>query len=123
MNGIFDGFGMINRFEMHDGQICYTSARMSTMYRNVSEAKGCVDGFLFEDTTPARPVSCYRGAAQIGGDNNWVNAISVGDEVMMLRCGSLWSCYMLVLLLCSNDAFGLSRQSDFSFKSFHLPYQ
>jgi len=84
MNAIFDGFGMINKFELRDRQICYTSVWMDTMYWNQSEKKGCVDGFLFEDTSPKRPMSCYLGGAQLGGDNNWVNSIQVGSEVMLL---------------------------------------
>lgn len=84
MNAIFDGFGMSNRFELRDGKVCYTSVWMETMYQNVSAQKECVVGVLFEDTTPARPLSCYSGGAQMGGTTH------VGAPAPLSQSDSFW---------------------------------
>ena len=65
----------------------------------ISNKKGCVDGFLFEDTTPKRPLSCYLGGAQIGGDNNWVNSIKIGNEVKRVTIAARHCCRCVSLSL------------------------
>eukprot|EP00930_Biecheleria_cincta_P024271 TRINITY_DN17381_c0_g1_i1.p1 TRINITY_DN17381_c0_g1~~TRINITY_DN17381_c0_g1_i1.p1 ORF type:complete len:528 (-),score=76.95 TRINITY_DN17381_c0_g1_i1:162-1745(-) len=83
-HGIFDGFGMMNRFEFEDQQVCYTSVWLDTNYLRVSEEKQCPVGILFEPTTPTQPMICSLEGGAPGGDNNWVNTILVGGEALLL---------------------------------------
>jgi len=85
--GIFDGFGMVNRFEIrpkdHPTQMCYTSAWMNTgVYAEYQKnPKEPPRGVLFEDTLPSRK-RCTLNMCdyQAPNDNNWVNMIPVGDK-------------------------------------------
>jgi len=89
--GVFDGLGMVNRFELHPsdqlGKVCYTSAWMNTgLYKDfVKDHKNPPRGVLFEDTVPPR-ASCDVGTDMCDytapNDNNWVNMIAVGDEAV-----------------------------------------
>merc|ERR1719454_1030676 len=78
---------MLNRFEIGSAQVCFTSVWMDTLYLNQSESKGYPVGMIFEHPIPDRPAcpllhpECNMKA---GGDNNWVNIISVGGELLML---------------------------------------
>lgn len=86
LGAIFDGFGMMNRFELGDGEICFTADWLETLYKSKSEEGQCPIGMLFEETDPsARPIACENPLAiGIGGDNNWVNIISIGGEAVLL---------------------------------------
>eukprot|EP00928_Gymnodinium_smaydae_P049519 TRINITY_DN33244_c0_g1_i1.p1 TRINITY_DN33244_c0_g1~~TRINITY_DN33244_c0_g1_i1.p1 ORF type:complete len:542 (-),score=61.17 TRINITY_DN33244_c0_g1_i1:249-1874(-) len=84
----FDGYGRTNRFEMHNGQVCYTSAWLNTSYYQDAKKLGRVGpGVLFEGTIPDRP-SCpmLDPVCDLHAplDNNWVNMIPVGDEALLL---------------------------------------
>jgi len=89
--GIFDGLGKVNRFELREGEICYTSAWLNTgMYQAAMKAQKegkPPRGLLFEGTVPTRPACpllnplCDLVAAN---DNNWVNMIPVGRELLLL---------------------------------------
>merc|ERR1712166_564168 len=83
---IFDGFGIMNRFELGTGEICFTSDWLDTLYKSKSEEGQCPVGMLFENTVPpSRPLACENPfTVGIGGDNNWVNVIEVGGEAVML---------------------------------------
>lgn len=84
LNAIFDGLGMVNRFDLQAGQLCFASAWLTSNFYNVSTQRSCPVGpALFEDTTPSRPVSCMFPL--VVSDNNWVNTIKVGDELLLLN--------------------------------------
>jgi len=86
--GIFDGFGKLNRFELSEGKICYTSSWMNTGYKSEMEKLGEPRCVLFEDTVPPRAACpmehplCNMGA--VPADNNWVSMITVGGEAEYL---------------------------------------
>jgi len=91
--GVFDGLGMVNRFEISPadtpGEVCFTSAWMNTgLYKSfVKDHKAPPRGVIFEDTVPSRS-SCDIGTDMCDymapNDNNWVNMIPVGDEALWL---------------------------------------
>jgi len=84
---IFDGFGMVNRFELNPadepGKVCYTSAWMSTgvYQRFLSDPAVPPRGVLFEDTVPSRK-PCFLNFCDLtaSNDNMWVNMMPIGGE-------------------------------------------
>mmetsp|Transcript_42795 Transcript_42795/g.126781 ORF Transcript_42795/g.126781 Transcript_42795/m.126781 type:complete len:543 (+) Transcript_42795:58-1686(+) len=80
---IFDGLGKINRFELRDKQICYTSAWLGTgMYNSSMKAGAVTRGVLFENTKPERPpcpVLLPMCNLLAPNDNNWVSMIPMGS--------------------------------------------
>lgn len=86
---IFDGLGMINKFELHPKdepqKICYSSKWMNTgMYKEfVKDPTQPPRGVLFEDTIPSRK-KCFLGMCDYSApnDNNWVNMMPVGDKLI-----------------------------------------
>jgi torulene dioxygenase len=84
--GIFDGYGRVNRFELREGEACYTSAWLNTSYYMAAEKLGEIGpGVLFEGTTPDRP-TCPKPFCDIGApmDNNWINLLPVAGEGLLL---------------------------------------
>jgi len=53
---------------------------LDTLYRNQSIASKCAKGLTFDATTPPASPLCLIG----GGDNNYVNTIKVGNEILLL---------------------------------------
>eukprot|EP00928_Gymnodinium_smaydae_P065598 TRINITY_DN48704_c0_g1_i1.p1 TRINITY_DN48704_c0_g1~~TRINITY_DN48704_c0_g1_i1.p1 ORF type:complete len:564 (+),score=70.96 TRINITY_DN48704_c0_g1_i1:67-1692(+) len=84
----FDGYGRTNRFEMHGGQVCYTSVWLNTSYYNDAKKLGMIGpGVLFEGTIPDRPscpVTDPICDLQVKLDNNWVNMLPMGEEALLL---------------------------------------
>lgn len=89
--GIFDGFGMTNRFEIfpedNPTKVCYTSVWMNTGFWRSFEDDPSEPprGILFEDTIPARK-QCFMNMCDFmaPNDNNWVNMLAVGNEALWL---------------------------------------
>lgn len=89
--GVFDGLGMVNRFEIHPEdqptKVCYTSAWMNTMAYQayVKDHKEPPRGVIFENTDPPRG-GCLADMCdyEAPNDNNWVNMIPIGDEFAWL---------------------------------------
>mmetsp|Transcript_99077 Transcript_99077/g.284856 ORF Transcript_99077/g.284856 Transcript_99077/m.284856 type:complete len:551 (-) Transcript_99077:448-2100(-) len=84
----FDGFGRVNRFELRDRQVCYTSKWLGTGAMKAASASGDLGrGMFFMETTPPRqdcPLTdpmCDTGAPN---DNNWVNMITMGSDAVIL---------------------------------------
>uniref|UniRef100_A0A7S1LN72 Uncharacterized protein n=1 Tax=Alexandrium catenella TaxID=2925 RepID=A0A7S1LN72_ALECA len=87
---IFDGLGKMNRFEIEEGKVCYTSAWMETgTYQSAMREGRPGRGLLFEETQPPRP-PCFTPLCNVRGpnDNNWVNVIPVGDDQVLLLTDS-----------------------------------
>jgi len=85
----FDGYGKINRFELHDGEVCYTNKFLNTSYLQAAEKLGRISNgptfFGVEPTLPWCPLSnpvCFLTGAQ--SDNNWVNILPIKGEGLML---------------------------------------
>jgi beta-carotene 15,15'-monooxygenase/beta,beta-carotene 9',10'-dioxygenase len=85
--GLFDGFGRVNRFEIGDGEVCFTSNWLNTAFRTESEKRGYPAGMLFEEPSPKRP-SCplldLMCEMAVPSDNDWVNTLQVGDKTLLL---------------------------------------
>lgn len=88
---IFDGIGMVNRFELRPkdqpSKMCYTSAWLGSKSYDAFEKdhKEPPRGVLFEDTIPKRS-DCFMEMCDYNApnDNNWVNMITVGDQALWL---------------------------------------
>jgi carotenoid cleavage dioxygenase-like enzyme len=87
--GIFDGLGMVNRFELlpddQPTKMCYTSAWMNTgLYKNyLKDHKEPPRGVVFEDTEPPRKRCMLDMCDYMApNDNNWVNMMVVGGEAV-----------------------------------------
>jgi len=87
---VLDGFGKINRIEIHNGQACYAANMLQSSFWNSSVEVGHVGpGGLFSETTPARTCPWYNPACNLkgGGDNNYVNSVRLpgdGHKIMLL---------------------------------------
>lgn len=85
---LFDGYGRTNKFEMQDGEVCYTSVWLNTSYYLAAKKLGHVGpGVLFEGTIPERPpCPTMDPVCDLQGpmDNNWVNMMPMGKEALML---------------------------------------
>jgi beta,beta-carotene 9',10'-dioxygenase len=89
---IFDGIGMANRFEIHPtdqpGKLCYTNVWMNTgVYQNfVKDPTQPPRGVLFQDTMPSRSAfrncTLYMCDYNAPNDNNWVNPVPIGKELI-----------------------------------------
>lgn len=104
---LFDGYGRTNRFEMHNGKVCYTSAWLNTSYYLAAKKLGRIGpGVLFEDTIPPRPkcpishLACDLTAPM---DNNWVNLLPLGDEALLLTDAPLMLNFNLETLAVSGE--------------------
>ena len=86
---IFDGLGMINRFELkpedQSTKMCFTSKWLNSGYYNsfAKDPSNPPRGVLFEDTIPSRK-TCLLNMCdyKAANDNNWVNMVVVGDELI-----------------------------------------
>jgi len=87
--GIFDGFAMTNRFELNpqdqSTKMCYTSKWFNSGFYNefAKDPSKPPRGVLFEDTVPPRK-SCFLDMCDYNApnDNNWVNMVVIGDELV-----------------------------------------
>jgi len=83
--GLFDGYGRVNRFELREGEVCYTSVWLNTSYYLAAEKLGEIGpGVLFERTTPDRPNCGMMGDISAPLDNNWVNLLPAAGEGLLL---------------------------------------
>lgn len=85
----FDGYGRINRFELRDGEVCFTAKFLNTSYLLAAEKLGRIcNGPTFYGVEPKLPSCpwrhpmCFLSGAQL--DNNWVNILPVKGEGLML---------------------------------------
>jgi len=85
----FDGYGKVNRFELKEGEICFTTKFLNTSYLSHAEKLGRIcNGPSFFGTEPKLPHCplrdpvCFLTGAQI--DNNWVNLMpGVGEGLLL----------------------------------------
>jgi len=85
--GLFDGYGRVNRFELREGEACYTSAWLNTSYYLAAEKLGEIGpGVLFEGTTPDRP-DCQKPFCDLEApmDNNWINLLPVASGGLLIN--------------------------------------
>lgn len=86
----FDGYGRMHRFELQDGQVCFTAKMMNTAYYKEAELLGRPASTFFMGTEPplpgcplTHPMCKVTGAAI---DNNWVNLMptsSTGEGLLL----------------------------------------
>lgn len=85
----FDGYARVNRFELREGEACFTAAFLNTSYLKKAEQLGRIcNGPGFGGVEPELPHCplqhplCYITGSQ--ADNNWVNILPVAGEGLLL---------------------------------------
>jgi len=81
-NSYFDGYGKINRFELHKDQVCWTAKMLNSSYMKNAEQLGRIsNGPSFMGTTPKLPHCPLRHPLCMVSmyDNNWVNIMPTAD--------------------------------------------
>lgn len=89
IKSFFDGYGRVNRFEIRNGEACFTAEFLNTSYLQHAEKLGRIcNGPTFMGTEPSLPFCplkdplCFMEGAMI--DNNWVNLLPVVGEGLLL---------------------------------------
>lgn len=85
---LFDGYGRTNRFELREGEACYTSKWMNTKYFRAAEKLGRIsNGPTFYGVEPPLPPCPLKnpicGLTGAEMDNNWVYMIPVAGKGLM----------------------------------------
>merc|ERR1711871_1352042 len=85
-NDVLDAFGKLNRFQMNNGTVCFTTKMMNTGFYNESMRENKIGrGVLFDEPTPPRD-RCFDPMCNVfaPNDNVVVNSVKLGGEFMMV---------------------------------------